>query len=79
MSKRGAGVAFVAVAALLFVARYLAAAIYMSGLPSQSANLFSAGLQYVGGAPTTLSVVALIVGAVYLVWAEIEALASRRG
>jgi hypothetical protein len=78
MSKRGTGAVFFAIAAFLFAARYIAAAIFMSGLPSHNAELFAAGLQYVGGTLTTLSTISLVVGILYLVWGEIESLVSRK-
>lgn len=72
MSRRGAGVAFCAIAAFLFGVRYLAAAIFGSGVRGWNADLFDAMLQYVGAVPLVLSLVSLVAGLFYLVWAELE-------
>ncbi len=72
MNKRGTGAIFCLIAAILYAARYLAAAIFMSGMSSWNSNLFENGLEYVGSSLLTLSVVSLIIGIAYLIWAEIE-------
>jgi hypothetical protein len=72
MGKRCVGVIFCLIAAILFSARYLAAAIFMSGVSSWSSELFNAALKYVGSPLRTLSILSLIVGAGYLVWAEVS-------
>lgn len=72
MNKRGAGVVFCLIAALLFSARYITAAIFMNNPSSWSDVLFASGLCYQGSALLTLSVISLLAGVVYLVWAEIE-------
>lgn len=73
MSRRAAGVRLLAVAAILYSTRYLAAAIFGSGISSWDADLFRAMLQYVGQGPGTWSLAALVAGIIYLVWAELEA------
>lgn len=73
MNKRGTGVALCGIAAFLFAARYITAAIFMSGVSSWSNQLFFAGLAYQGTALLTGSIVSLLAGIAYLVWAEIEA------
>lgn len=78
MNKRATGAAFCAIAALLFAARYIAAAIFMSNDSSWSANLFAAGLEYVGVGLPIASGIALAVGIFYLAWAEMENRGSRR-
>jgi hypothetical protein len=70
MNKRGAGVAFCAIAAFLFSVRYIAAAIFGSGVNSWSSDLFNEMLKYVGGAFLTFSILSLITGIFYLIWAE---------
>lgn len=74
MSKRTAGISLVAISALLYAARYLAAAIFGSGVSSWSQELFQAMLTNVGKEPVTLSVLALFAGIGYLLWAEIDAI-----
>ena len=76
MSRRTTGVTLLAVAALLYSTRYLAAAIFGSGISSWDADLFRAMLQYVGQGPVTWSLAALVTGILYLVWAEVEMLWS---
>ncbi len=70
MTRRGTGVALIAVAALLYATRYVCAAIFGSGLSSHSMDLFRAMLQYVGPELSRLSAVSLVAGLAYLAWAE---------
>jgi len=72
MSRRGTGVLFCLIAALLFIARYISAAIYSSGISTWSAELFHDILGYVGGGLTICSAISLLVGIIYLVWAELN-------
>lgn len=71
MNKRTTGVIFCLIAAMLFSCRYISAAIFMSGILTWSNELFNAGLEYIGSPLLVLSILSLICGAVYLVWAEI--------
>jgi hypothetical protein len=71
MNKRATGVVFIAVAAFLFATRYIAAAIFGSGVRSWEAGLFDAMLEYVGPELPILSGVSLLAGVVYLVLAEV--------
>ena len=77
MSRRAAGIVLVGCAALLESARYLAAAIYGSNMLGWDANMFKALLQYVGNGLVVWSRAMLIVGIVYLVWAEMRVFHSR--
>lgn len=73
MTKRGAGVGFCAIAAFLFAVRYPVAAIFgQSTNPNKSEELFASYLAYIGSTPLILSGVALALGVVYLVWAEMD-------
>lgn len=72
MGKRFVGAIFCLIAAILFSSRYVAAAIFMSGLSSWDADLFSAGLEYVGSELYILSFISLVCGIGYLFWAEIS-------
>lgn len=72
MNKRGTGFGFCFIAAMLFLGRYLTAAIFGSGINSWNSKLFDAMLQYVGTDLFFISLIALIVGVIYLVRAEIE-------
>ena len=72
MGRRAAGVGLCFIAAFLYSSRYITAAIFGSGVSSWSAELFDTMLQYVGNSITTLSIIALAAGIVYLVLAEIR-------
>ncbi|EKP0369321.1 hypothetical protein P0D19_003056, partial [Listeria innocua] len=48
MNKRGTGVTFIAIAAFLFSAKYISAAIFGSNLASHNRELFLAMLEYIG-------------------------------
>lgn len=71
MGKRGVGAIFCLIAAILFSARYIVAAIFMSGASSWDDALFAAGLKYVGSPLLALSSISFIIGIGYLLWAEI--------
>lgn len=73
MSRRTTGTILLFISALLYATRYLSAAIFGSGISSWSQELFQAMLINVGKGPVTFSVISLIAGLVYLVWAEAEA------
>ena len=72
VSRRATGVVFCFIAALLYATRYLAAAIFGSGVSTWNSELFGSMLDYVGSEPATLATLALVVGIAYLVWGEIE-------
>lgn len=72
MNRRGTGAIFCFIGSLLFAARYITAAIFMSNVSSWDSLLFAAGLEYQGDGLLIFSVISLIIGAVYLVWAELE-------
>lgn len=72
MNKRGAGVIFCFIAGLLLAARYLTAAIFMSNVNSWDAALFAAGLAYQGNELLIFSIISLVAGIGYLIWAEIK-------
>lgn len=71
MSRRKVGVSFLAISAFLYATRFMAAAVWGSGFSTWNTKNFSALLRYVDQGLTTWSVVALVAGLVYLVWAEI--------
>ena len=66
MNNKVIGAIFCLISAILMCTRYLYAAIFMSGVASWSADLFSAGLAYVGSPLKAASVVALIIGILFL-------------
>lgn len=73
MNKRGAGVTFIAIAAFLFSAKYISAAIFGSSASIGSEELFYEMLEYVGTPLNIGSVLALLIGLAYILWAEYEA------
>ncbi len=72
MNKRGVGVIFCLISAILFSSRYIAAAIFMSRTQTWSMELFYAGLEYVGYPLLIVSIISLITGIIYLVLGEIN-------
>ena len=78
MSKRGTGVAFIAIAAFLFSAKYISAAIFGSGVSSWDEELFNAMLSYVGSPLSVCSILALIIGLTYIAWGEYEEFKSKK-
>ncbi len=62
------GLGFCAIAAFLFAARYICAAIFGSGVSSWSPDLFRNMYKYVGSGLSVAAGIALLVGIVYLVW-----------
>ena len=72
MNRRGTGVIFCLISALLFIAKYISAAIFGSGVASWDGDLFYAMLSYIGKRLSICSIIALLVGVAYLIWAEVE-------
>ena len=66
MNNKGVGTVFCLIASILMAARYLTAAIFMSGVLSWDSELFRAGLEYIGPALPIAAIAALIVGLVFL-------------
>lgn len=72
MSKRGTGVAFIAIAAFLFSVKYISAAIFGSGISAWNEDLFNELLSYIGSPLIIASLISLIIGIVYIAWGEYE-------
>jgi ABC-type Fe3+ transport system permease subunit len=72
INRRFAGVVFCFIAAFLFSTRYISAAIFGLNVSSWSSELFNIMLKSVGNSLTTASIIALIVGIIYLILAEIK-------
>ncbi len=66
MNNKGIGSIFCLIAAILMAARYMAAAMFMSNVSSWDAGLFASGLEYIGPELKIASIIALIVGIVFL-------------
>ena len=73
MNKRGTGVVFCLIAALLFAAKHITTALYVTGMSSANSILSLAALDYKGTSLLVFSIISLLVGVAYLVWAEYEA------
>ena len=68
MNNKAVGTIFCLIAAILTGARYLSAAIFMSGTATWSAELFKNSLSYVGSTLQISAIAALAVGVCFLVW-----------
>ena len=66
MNNKGIGTVFCLISAILISAKYISAAIFMSGVNTWDATLFTAGLEYVGPVLSIASIVALIAGILFL-------------
>lgn len=78
MQRRVVGAILVLAAAILYCTRYLAAALLGSSLTTLNNAIFEMQLLFVGNHLTTLSILSLIVGIGYLIWAEIEHIVSKK-
>ncbi len=78
MNKRGTGISFIAIAALLFSSKYIAAAIFGSNVVSWDEELFKAMLSYIGNPLSTMSFWSLLIGIVYIGWAEYEEIIAKK-
>ena len=63
MNDKGVGAIFCLISSILISAKYLSAAIFVS---NKDAILFSASLEYVGSFLTIASLIALIIGLLFL-------------
>lgn len=59
-------------AAILFSARYISAAVYMSGVSAVGNGFFQDGLNYVGPALLIAAVISLIAGVVFIIYGSIK-------
>ncbi|MCM3626156.1 hypothetical protein M3194_02090 [Paenibacillus glycanilyticus] len=72
MQRRTVGVILLCISAFLYGIRYLSAAIFGSGVTSWNRQLFDEMLESVGNGPLIMSLIALIAGVGYLIFAEVE-------
>lgn len=66
MENKNVGAIFCFMSAVLISARYISAAIFMSGVASWNATLFAAGLEYVGPFLAIAAGIAFIIGILFL-------------
>ena len=78
MGRRAAGMTFMCIAAFLFGVHIVAAAILGSGMVEGS-DMFHFWMDAVGKAPSVLALLALIMGIIYLIVAELVDSISRNG
>ncbi|MGD8822239.1 MAG: hypothetical protein PVG63_03985 [Anaerolineales bacterium] len=74
MNRRALGFGFIALSTLLYVSRFIAAAIYGSSQTTWNAELFQGLLGYVDQGLSTAAIVGLALGVIFIAWSE---LASR--
>lgn len=72
MSRRTTGVSFIGIAALLYITRFIAAAIWGGNFTTWSVENFALLLGYVDQGLTNLSIISLVIGLAYLVWGELS-------
>ncbi|MEU5512771.1 MULTISPECIES: hypothetical protein [Terrabacteria group] len=78
MNKRGAGVIFIVISAILICSKYIAAAIFGSNVNTWDEEMFQYLLSYIGSTLNTLSICALLIGIAYICWAEYEGIKSKK-
>lgn len=66
MENKIVGAIFCFMSAALISARYISAAIFMSGVASWNATLFAAGLEYIGPFLAIAAGIAFIIGILFL-------------
>ena len=66
MNNKGIGAVFCLISAILISAKYMSAAIFMSNVTSWDEELFVSGLVYVGPFLSVASLIALIIGILFL-------------
>ena len=68
MNNKGVGVIFCLISAILVSAKYISAAMFMNNFATKNTSLFKKGLEYVGPFLSRVSIVALIIGMLFLVY-----------
>ena len=66
MSNKGVGVIFCLISTILFSAKYISAAIFMSNIATKDASLFKKGLEYVGPFLSIEDILAMIIVILFL-------------
>ena len=67
MNRRGTGVIFILISAMLFSARYISAALFSTGISTWNMELFQSMLGYTGNVLLILSIISLAAGIIYLI------------
>lgn len=71
MSRRCAGTLFICIAAMLFISKYITAAIFGSNATIWTSETFDILLNSLGNTLNYLSLISLLIGISYIVWAEV--------
>ena len=77
--KLNGGIRFLCLAGIIQSAKYISAAVYMSGGSSMSRDLFENGLRYIGPGPDIMSAVAGLFGLVLIALSVKEDIDRRKG
>ncbi|RXI96319.1 hypothetical protein DS745_21590 [Anaerobacillus alkaliphilus] len=72
MTKRGAGVGFIAISAFLVSIKYLSVAIFGSALGIGNGRIIADMASDIGSTLNIFSLCTLVVGIAYIVWGELE-------
>jgi len=72
MNRRGTGVIFILISAILFSTRYISAALFSTGISTWNMELFQSMLGYTGNMLLILSIISLVVGIIYLTLGEFQ-------
>ena len=78
MNNKGIGAIFCLISAILISAKYISAAIFMSNSTSWDEDLFASGLENVGPLLSDASLVALIIGILFLGYGVYEDIKGKR-
>jgi hypothetical protein len=78
MNRRGTGVIFIFISAILFSSSYITAAIFSTGISTWNMELFQSMLEYTGNMLLILSIISLVAGVIYLIIAEFQSRLENR-
>ena len=66
MNNKGVGVTFCLISEILVSTKYISVAMFMSNLATKDASLFKKGLEYVGPLLSIETILAMIIGILFL-------------
>jgi len=70
MNKRGTGVLFILISAILYCTKYISAIIWLTEHDGNNKEIFNAKLNYIGSSFDGLILISLFIGVIYLCIAE---------
>ncbi|MFP4976831.1 hypothetical protein ACE6ED_15610 [Paenibacillus sp. CN-4] len=77
MNRRGTGISLILISALLYIGRYISAAIYGANATNYNESFFLILLDVTGSGLKQWSILSLVIGIIYLVLAEVEPLIKK--